>query len=61
MDKKALTALIIALLVIEFLVSCHIFITFEEMAAYAAPKDSLQLIEEQLNRIESKIDKIMGL
>lgn len=60
MDKKAVMVMIIAFAVIQFLISCRIFVTFEGMAAYAAPKDSIQQIQEQLNRIEHKLDKVMG-
>ena len=45
--------------VIQSLISCGIFITFKDMAAYAAPKDSITVIENQLNRIEEKVDKLI--
>lgn len=60
MNKKTAAALFIGFMVIQFLISCRIFVTFESMAAYAASKDSIMQIEEQLNRIEGKIDKLMG-
>ena len=60
MDKKAVMVLIIAFAVIQFLISCRIFVTFEGMTAYAAPKDAISQIQEQLNRIEHKLDKVMG-
>lgn len=60
MDKKAVTIMFIAFTVIQFLISCRIFVTFEGMTAYAAPKDAIQQIQEQLNRIEHKLDKVMG-
>mgnify|MGYP003306951498 CR=1 FL=1 len=60
MDRKAVTTMIVAFAVIQFLISCRIFVTFEGMAAYAASKDSIQQIQEQLNRIEHKLDKVMG-
>ena len=60
MDKKAVTIMVIAFAVIQFLISCRIFVTFEGMAAYAAPKDAIQHMQEQLNRIEHKLDKVMG-
>ena len=45
--------------VIQSLISCGIFITFQDMVAYAAPKDSIITIENQLNRIEEKVDKLI--
>ena len=60
MNKKAITTMFIAFTVIQFLIGCRIFVTFEGMAAYAASKDSIQQIQEQLNRIEHKLDKVMG-
>lgn len=45
--------------VIQSLISCGIFITFKDMVAYAAPKDSITIIEKQLNRIEEKVDKLI--
>ena len=71
MNKKAVTIMFIAFTVIQFLIGCRIFefadeskkaifVTFEGMAAYAASKDSIQQIQEQLNRIEHKLDKVMG-
>ncbi len=60
MDKKTLMIYGIVFVVIQMLLSCNIFVTFSQMAAYAAPKDALTQITEQLNRIEHKIDKVMG-
>ena len=60
MDKKAVTIMIIAFAVIQFLISCRIFVTFEGMTAYAAPKNAIEQIQAQLNRIEQKLDKVMG-
>lgn len=45
--------------IIQSLISCGIFITFKDMVAYAAPKDSIATIEKQLNRIEEKVDKLI--
>ena len=60
MDKKAVMVMIVAFAVIQFLISCRIFVTFEGMAAYAAPKDAITQMQAQLTRIEQKIDKVMG-
>lgn len=46
----------IVFLVVQFLLTAHIFVTFPEMAAYAATKSSIEQVYEQLNRIEKKID-----
>lgn len=60
MNKKALITYGLVLVVIQTLLSCGIFVTFPQMTAYAASKDSIQQISEQLNRIEHKLDKVMG-
>lgn len=49
----------IAIVTIQLLASLHLFVTFSDMAAYAAPKDSTNQLQEQLNRIEHKIDKLI--
>ena len=60
MNKKQLVSYGLVLVVIQTLVSCGIFVTFPQMAAYAASKDSIEQVREQLTRIERKIDKVMG-
>ena len=60
LDKKTLWVYGIVVVVIQTLLSCNIFVTFSQMAAYAAPKDALEQITIQLNRIEHKLDKVMG-
>ena len=60
MDKKAVWIYGIAFLIINLVMSLKIFVTFSDMAAYAASKDSLQLIMERLDRIEHKLDKMAG-
>lgn len=60
MDKKAVWIYGIAFLIINLVMGLKIFVTFSDMAAYAASKDSLQLIMERLDRIEHKLDKIAG-
>ena len=62
MSKEKAKELFIAGIVwtiIQSLISCGIFITFKDMVAYAAPKDSITTIEKQLNRIEEKVDKLI--
>jgi len=60
MNIKQLTVYGLVFAVIQAIVSCGIFVTFPQMAAYAAPKDAIEQIHEQLNRIEHKVDKLMG-
>lgn len=60
MDKKTLIVYGIIFMVVQFLISSGIFVTYQGMTAYAASKDSIQQIQEQLNRIEHKLDKVMG-
>lgn len=38
--------------VVTFLVNLGLFVTFQDMYAYAAPKDSIAKMEQQLDRIE---------
>lgn len=48
----------IVLIVIQVLISCGIFVTFPQMAAYAVSKDVMELVMEKLNRIETKLDNL---
>lgn len=60
MNKKQLATYGVAFIVIQTIISCGIFVTFPQMTAYAASKDSIEAIQQQLTRIEHKVDKIMG-
>lgn len=60
MDKKVIWIYGLAFLIINLVMGLKIFVTFSDMAAYAASKDSLQLIMERLDRIEHKLDKMAG-
>lgn len=42
--------------VIQFLISSGIFVTYQTMATYAAPKSDISKIESTLLRIENKLD-----
>lgn len=42
--------------VIQFLISSGIFVTYQTMATYAAPKSDISKIETTLLRIENKLD-----
>ncbi|MCD7779987.1 MAG: hypothetical protein LUH05_04875 [Candidatus Gastranaerophilales bacterium] len=59
MDYKKLIVAGLVFITVQFLISAHIFVTFSEMAAYAASKDNLVQLVNQLDRIEKKIDKII--
>lgn len=62
MNKQDLKPIFIAGIiwtVVQTLISCGIFVTFKDMVAYAAPKDSITAIEKQLSRIEEKVDKLI--
>lgn len=59
MNIKTLAIYGIAFIIVQVLVTAHFFVTFQEMTAYAAPKDSVAQVQEQLNRIEHKIDKLI--
>lgn len=59
MNIKQITLYGIVFIVIQSIISCGIFVTFPQMAAYAASKDDLTAIHSQLQRIEQKIDKLI--
>lgn len=59
MSNKKLLIYGIVYLVIQFLITAHIFVTFPEMTAYAASKDSVEQIMKQLTRIEEKVDRLI--
>lgn len=60
MTKRNLISYGLVLVIIQMLASLKIFVTFTDMTAYAASKDSMQMIIERLDRIEHKIDKVVG-
>ena len=60
MNKKTLLIYGSALIIVQMLMGLKIFVTFSDMAAYAASKDSIQMIIERLDRIEHKLDKVVG-
>lgn len=60
MNKKTLFIYGLALIVIQMLMGLKIFVTFTDMVAYAASKDSMQMVIERLDRIEHKLDKVIG-
>lgn len=60
MNKKELATYGLVLIVIQSLVSCGIFVTYPQMAAYAVSKDNMELVIERLNVIDRKLDKLMG-
>lgn len=59
MEAKKLIIFGIVYLVVQFLFTTHLFVTFPEMTAYAASKSSVEQIYKQLNRIEEKVDKLI--
>lgn len=44
--------------VITCLVNWGIFVTFKDMYAYAAPKESVEKMAKQLDRIELKVNEL---
>lgn len=57
-NTKELILLGVVFSVIQFLISSGVFVTYQQMTSYAAPKDDINKIEQALIRIENKIDKI---
>jgi hypothetical protein len=43
---------------VTFLVNLGLFVTFKDMYAYAAPKESVEQLGKQLNRIELKVNEL---
>lgn len=60
MNKKELATYGFVLVAIQCLVSCGLFVTYPQMAAYAVSKDNMQLVIERLNVIDHKLDTLMG-
>lgn len=59
MNKKTLIVYGIIFMVVQFLISSGIFVTYQGMTAYAAPKEDITEITQHLIRIENKIDKLI--
>lgn len=62
MSKQDLKPIFIAGIiwtVVQTLISCGIFVTYRDMVVYAASVDDMAKIEQQLNRIEEKVDKLV--
>lgn len=55
---KSLTIGGVAVVVIQIIISCGLFVTFPQMAAYAVSKDNFNLILEQLKMLDLKVEKI---
>jgi len=49
----------IALLVVQIIINLGIFVKFPDMQAYAVNKDSFSMVINRLDRIESKLDKLL--
>ena len=60
MNKRDLYLFGAGLVFIQILVGCGLFVTQEQMYAYAAPKNDISMILKKLDRIELKLDKLMG-
>lgn len=56
MNKKEVTAYIVAITVIQCLVSCGIFVTYPQMTAYAVSKDTMEVVLQKLDKIDNKLD-----
>lgn len=60
MDKKRLVSYGLILVIIQTILGLKIFVTFSDLTAYAVSKDSMGMITERLDRIEHKLDKLIG-
>ena len=49
----------IAILVVQIIINLGIFVKFPDMQAYAVSKDSFSMVIDRLDRIESKLDKLI--
>lgn len=43
---------------VTFIVNLGLFVTFKDMYAYAAPKESVEQLGKQLDRIELKVNEL---
>jgi hypothetical protein len=43
---------------VTFLVNLGLFVTFKDMYAYAAPKEAVEQLGKQLDRIELKVNEL---
>lgn len=43
---------------VTFIVNLGLFVTFKDMYAYAAPKESVEQLAKQLTRIELKVNEL---
>ncbi len=59
MNKRSVTMYGIALLVVQIIINLGIFVKFPDMQAYAVSKDSFSMVINRLDRIESKLDKLI--
>lgn len=59
MEKKTLIIYGVVFMIVQFLISSGIFVKYQEMTAYAAPKESISDISQHLLRIENKIDRLI--
>lgn len=57
-DLKSAAISTVVVAVITCLINWGIFVTYRDMVAYAASKDDLCKIEQQLNRIEKLTTKL---
>lgn len=56
LSSVAVNTVIVA--VITCLINWGIFVTFKDMYAYAAPKESVEQLAKQLDRIELKVNEL---
>ena len=49
----------VIILVVQFLLTSHLFVTYAEMTNYAVPRSALEHIAADLDRIEQKLDKVI--
>lgn len=59
MEKKSLIIGGIALTVLQVAISSGLFVTYQQMVTYAAPKDEITSIKGHLIRIEEKLDRLI--
>jgi hypothetical protein len=56
LSSVAVNTVVVA--VITCLINWGIFVTFKDMYAYAAPKESVEQLAKQLDRIELKVNEL---
>jgi hypothetical protein len=59
MNKKELATYGIAMVVVQVLVSCGVFVTYPQMVAYAVSKDTMEIVLKKLDTIDTNVTLLL--